>query len=232
MTGVRVRFAPSPTGSLHLGNALTAVANRRFADERAVCSSSGSTTRTRRGRSTGGEEAILEDLAWLGVGFDEGPVRQSERGSLYADAAERALGQGGRARRRGRRAPAWRRHDPAAARRHGDVPARLGRRRSRSRDHARDPRLRSPPEPRAAAADRPRGRRRASGGDPPRARARPGREEALQAARALLDRRAARGGLPAPRRFAPTSTSSNSRSTTSISTSLGSAGSRPTRSRR
>ena len=31
---VRVRFAPSPTGSLHLGNALTAVANRRFADER------------------------------------------------------------------------------------------------------------------------------------------------------------------------------------------------------
>ena len=31
---VRVRFAPSPTGSLHVGNALTAVANRRFADER------------------------------------------------------------------------------------------------------------------------------------------------------------------------------------------------------
>ena len=30
---VRVRFAPSPTGSLHLGNALTAVANRHFADE-------------------------------------------------------------------------------------------------------------------------------------------------------------------------------------------------------
>ena len=30
---VRVRFAPSPTGSLHVGNALTAVANRRFADE-------------------------------------------------------------------------------------------------------------------------------------------------------------------------------------------------------
>ena len=30
---VRVRFAPSPTGSLHLGNALTAVANRRFADK-------------------------------------------------------------------------------------------------------------------------------------------------------------------------------------------------------
>ena len=31
---VRVRFAPSPTGSLHLGNALTLVCNRRFADER------------------------------------------------------------------------------------------------------------------------------------------------------------------------------------------------------
>ena len=34
VSGARVRFAPSPTGSLHLGNALTAVANRRFADER------------------------------------------------------------------------------------------------------------------------------------------------------------------------------------------------------
>ena len=46
----------------------------------------------------GGEEAILEDLAWLGVAFDEGPVRQSERGSLYAASAERALESGGASR--------------------------------------------------------------------------------------------------------------------------------------
>jgi glutamyl/glutaminyl-tRNA synthetase len=43
----------------------------------------------------GGEGAILEDLAWLGVGFEEGPVRQSERAALYAAAVERALGSGG-----------------------------------------------------------------------------------------------------------------------------------------
>lgn len=90
----RVRFAPSPTGSLHLGNALTAVANRRFADEQdgAVVLRIDDTDPTRT--VEGGETAILEDLAWLGSAFDEGPVRQSERGALYADAAERALAAG------------------------------------------------------------------------------------------------------------------------------------------
>ncbi len=77
---VRVRFAPSPTGSLHLGNALTAVANRRFADAHGgvVVLRIDDTDPTRN--VEGGEDAILGDLDWLGVGFDEGPVRQSERG--------------------------------------------------------------------------------------------------------------------------------------------------------
>jgi glutamyl-tRNA synthetase len=94
VTASRVRFAPSPTGSLHLGNALTAVANRRFADE------NGGTLVLRiddtdPSRSVErGEEAILADLEWLGIGFDEGPLRQSERGELYAAAAERALAAG------------------------------------------------------------------------------------------------------------------------------------------
>ena len=42
----------------------------------------------------GGEEAIRIDLGWLGVSWDEGPVRQSERGAVYAEALERALGNG------------------------------------------------------------------------------------------------------------------------------------------
>jgi glutamyl-tRNA synthetase len=90
---VRVRFAPSPTGSLHVGNALTAVANRSFADGRGgvLVLRIDDTDPTRT--VEGGEEAILGDLEWLGIGFDEGPVRQSERGALYADAAERALGR-------------------------------------------------------------------------------------------------------------------------------------------
>src|SRR5262249_6575723 len=92
---VRVRFAPSPTGSLHLGNALTAAANRRLADEHdgvlvlRIDHTDPSPT------VAGGEEAILEDLDWLGLRFDEGPLRQSERGELYADTAERALAGGG-----------------------------------------------------------------------------------------------------------------------------------------
>ncbi len=87
----RVRFAPSPTGSLHVGNALTAVANRRFADEHGgvLVLRIDDTDPTRT--VEGGEAAILEDLAWLGISFDEGPLRQSERGALYADAAGRAL---------------------------------------------------------------------------------------------------------------------------------------------
>jgi tRNA synthetases class I (E and Q), catalytic domain len=91
---VRVRFAPSPTGSLHLGNALTAVANRRFADERdgALALRIDDTDPTRT--VEGGEDAILGDLAWLGVGFDEGPLRQSERAASYAAAAERAVEAG------------------------------------------------------------------------------------------------------------------------------------------
>lgn len=91
---VRVRFAPSPTGSLHLGNALTAVANRRFADERGgvLVLRIDDTDPSRT--VPGGEEEIRGDLEWLGVRWDEGPVRQSERGALYAEAAARALDSG------------------------------------------------------------------------------------------------------------------------------------------
>jgi glutamyl/glutaminyl-tRNA synthetase len=88
---VRVRFAPSPTGSLHLGNALTAIANRRFADERggALVLRIDDTDPSRT--VSGGEQALLDDLSWLEVSFDEGPFRQSERGALYAEAVGRAL---------------------------------------------------------------------------------------------------------------------------------------------
>jgi len=90
----RVRFAPSPTGSLHVGNALTAVTNRHYADEHdgnlVLRIDDTDPTRT----VEGGEEAILADLAWLGVTFDEGPVRQSERGEIYRESVERALGSG------------------------------------------------------------------------------------------------------------------------------------------
>jgi glutamyl/glutaminyl-tRNA synthetase len=84
----RVRFAPSPTGSLHVGNALSAVANRSFGDWFLLRIDDTDPQRN----VAGGEEAILRDLEWLGVEWDEGPVRQSERSERYAEAA-RELGE-------------------------------------------------------------------------------------------------------------------------------------------
>jgi glutamyl/glutaminyl-tRNA synthetase len=92
--GVRVRFAPSPTGSLHLGNALTAAANRAFADRRGGVLVLRIDDTDEARVVPGGVDAILDDLRWLGIAWDEGPVRQSERGALYAAAAGRALASG------------------------------------------------------------------------------------------------------------------------------------------
>jgi tRNA synthetases class I (E and Q), catalytic domain len=78
---VRVRFAPSPTGSLHLGNALSAVANRRLGDWMLLRIDDSDPARN----VPGGEEAILQDLEWLGMTWDEGPVRQSERSERHRE---------------------------------------------------------------------------------------------------------------------------------------------------
>src|SRR6478736_4415526 len=82
----RVRFAPSPTGSLHVGNALSAVANRDFGDWLLLRIDD-----TDPGRNVpGGEEGVLDDLRWLGVAWDEGPVRQSSRAERQLAAAREA----------------------------------------------------------------------------------------------------------------------------------------------
>jgi glutamyl/glutaminyl-tRNA synthetase len=79
----RVRFAPSPTGSLHVGNALSAVANRSLGDWMLLRIDD-----TDRQRNVaGGEDAIVHDLDWLGIDWQEGPIRQSERQDRYREAA-------------------------------------------------------------------------------------------------------------------------------------------------
>jgi glutamyl/glutaminyl-tRNA synthetase len=78
----RVRFAPSPTGTLHVGNALSAVANRDFGDWFLLRIDDTDPARN----VPGGEQAIVEDLRWLGIEWDEGPVRQSERQERYREA--------------------------------------------------------------------------------------------------------------------------------------------------
>jgi glutamyl/glutaminyl-tRNA synthetase len=79
-----MRFAPSPTGSLHIGNALGAVANRNLADTMLLRIDDTDPSRN----LAGGEEAILADLRWLGIEWDEGPVRQGERQERYREAAQ------------------------------------------------------------------------------------------------------------------------------------------------
>ena len=79
----RVRFAPSPTGSLHVGNALSAVANRRLGDWMLLRIDDTDPARN----VPGGEGDIIRDLEWLGLSWDEGPVRQSERQERYREAA-------------------------------------------------------------------------------------------------------------------------------------------------
>ena len=81
----RVRFAPSPTGTLHIGNALSAVAIRDFGDWMLLRIDDTDPARN----VPGGEDAIVADLHWLGVEWEEGPVRQSERGERYRDAVAR-----------------------------------------------------------------------------------------------------------------------------------------------
>ena len=92
----RVRFAPSPTGMLHIGNARTAILNwlltRRYRGSFILRIEDTDIARS----SAESEAAILEDLRWLGLDWDEGPdvggkfgpYRQSERGELYTLCAE------------------------------------------------------------------------------------------------------------------------------------------------
>ena len=101
---VRVRFAPAPTGLLHIGNARTALFNYLFAKhEKGVFILRIEDTDMERSTEAS-IDAILEDLKWLGIGWDEGPdcggedgpYRQSQRLSLYQTYAEE-LFQGGKA---------------------------------------------------------------------------------------------------------------------------------------
>ena len=94
MSGVRVRFAPSPTGLLHVGGARTALFDYLFARHHGgdVILRIEDTDRERSRPEF--ERAQLEDLAWLGLSFDEGPYRQSERGEVYERAVRRLADSG------------------------------------------------------------------------------------------------------------------------------------------
>ncbi|MBI5101504.1 MAG: glutamate--tRNA ligase [Nitrospirae bacterium] len=91
---VRVRFAPSPTGFLHIGGARTALFNWLFARRHkgAFILRIEDTDTT---RSTDEYiEAIIEGMRWLGLDWDEGPFRQTDRFDVYRSYADRLIRDG------------------------------------------------------------------------------------------------------------------------------------------
>jgi len=94
MSQVRTRFAPSPTGFLHLGNARAALFSWAYARHHGgkfVLRIEDTDIE----RST--EEAvqvILESMAWLGLDYDEGPIRQTARLERYREVIDQMLADG------------------------------------------------------------------------------------------------------------------------------------------
>ena len=91
---VRVRIAPSPTGFAHLGTASTALYNVLFARQnQGTFVLRIDDTDVERNRPEY-ELLIDESLRWLGLDWDEGPIRQSERLDIYKEEASRLLQSG------------------------------------------------------------------------------------------------------------------------------------------
>lgn len=99
MSKIRVRYAPSPTGHLHIGNARTALFNYLFARHHDGDFIIRIEDTDLKRNIEGGEKSQLENLAWLGIDWDEspenpgkyGPYRQSERRDVYQPLIDQLL---------------------------------------------------------------------------------------------------------------------------------------------
>lgn len=90
----RVRFAPSPTGHLHIGGARTALFNYLFARKNAGAFILRIEDTDVERSSAEMSEGIVESMRWLGLDWDEGPLFQSQRLDLYRQAAQTLLEAG------------------------------------------------------------------------------------------------------------------------------------------
>src|SRR5229473_6005808 len=96
---VRVRFAPSPTGQLHVGNARTALVNWPFARQHGGSHILRIEDTDLERSEARYETQLLEDLRWLGLDWDEGPdvggpyppYRQSDRMEIYRENVQRLI---------------------------------------------------------------------------------------------------------------------------------------------
>ena len=101
-TPVRVRYAPSPTGHLHIGNSRTALFNYLFARNLGGKMSVRIEDTDLKRNVAGGEESQLKFMKWLGIQWDEsidvggeyGPYRQTERLAIYNKQTQQLLDQG------------------------------------------------------------------------------------------------------------------------------------------
>ena len=91
---VRVRFAPSPTGALHIGGVRTALFNwlfaRRYGGKFILRIEDTDQTRS----TDESIRIILDGMKWLGLDWDEGPFRQTERMDIYREHVEKLLKEG------------------------------------------------------------------------------------------------------------------------------------------
>ncbi len=94
MSQVILRFAPSPTGFLHIGGARTALFNWLFArnEKGKFILRIEDTDQVRSTKES--IDAILEGMTWLGLDWDEGPIYQTDRMHLYREHVERLLREG------------------------------------------------------------------------------------------------------------------------------------------
>ena len=99
---IRVRFAPSPTGPLHIGGVRTALYNYLFARQHGGDFVFRIEDTDSQRFVPGAEEYIIESFRWLGIKFDEGvsfggshgPYRQSERKEIYREYVDKLLEAG------------------------------------------------------------------------------------------------------------------------------------------
>ncbi len=94
MSDLRVRFAPSPTGYLHIGGARTALFNYLLAkkEQGAFVLRIEDTDVARSTQES--VDAILDAMEWLGLSYDEGPIYQSDRFDLYKQKVQQLLDEG------------------------------------------------------------------------------------------------------------------------------------------
>ena len=91
---VRVRFAPSPTGTVHIGNIRTAIFNWLFARHEGGKFLLRIEDTDRERHTQEAVEAVLDVMSWLGLDYDEEPVYQSQRMDMHTAAAEKLLASG------------------------------------------------------------------------------------------------------------------------------------------